>query len=225
MAVNGVARAHLCEREALLGTLRAVGPDAPTLCPPWTASTVAAHLAVSEVGRGAVWAVALPVRRLLGARLTGAALARLQPFFQRTTSRAEEEGWESLLARLEAGPPALFRGETVARIRFLEDWIHHEDVRRANGFGPRPADGRMEEALVESMQAVMSMPELAVPRRQVEAVLPDGRTFRLSERTSVRVSGRPGEIALYLAGRSSVADVTVEGDPADVERLAAGLVF
>ena len=34
-----------------------------------------------------------------------------------------------------------------------ENWIHHEDVRRANGEGPRPADPEIDEILWGSLKA------------------------------------------------------------------------
>ena len=46
------------ERAALCNTLRAVGPDAPTLCTGWTARDLAAHLVVREhapIGSLGIW--------------------------------------------------------------------------------------------------------------------------------------------------------------------------
>ena len=220
-----VAQVHARERDQLLATLREVGPDAPTLCAPWTASTVAAHLVVSEAGRGVPWAAALPLRQVLGARITGALLTRMAPRFEQGTRRAEARGWPWLLERLEAGPPRLFRLGRLARIRLLEDWIHHEDVRRGSGRGPRPADPYLDASIRASMQAVATLPEFAAPRQSLEARFPDGSTMRLSDDVKVRIAGPPGEVVLFLAGRHAVAEVDVDGDPADVAALTDSLRF
>ena len=211
--------AHTIERGSLLATLTEVGPDAPTLCAPWTASTVAAHLVVSEARAGVPWVAALPVRRVIGARLAMAALERLGPTFDRTTARAEERGWPWLLHRLSLGPPRLFRLPAAAGVRLLEDWVHHEDVRRANGMGPRPSSPALDAALLDGVRAVTALPELAAPRRAVEAVLPDGTVLRISDDPSVRLAGHIGEVLLYLAGRQQVAEVEVSGDPEAVAAL------
>src|SRR4051812_36111592 len=47
------------ERTALRDTLRATGPDAPTLCEGWTARDLAAHVVVREhapIGALGIWA-------------------------------------------------------------------------------------------------------------------------------------------------------------------------
>ena len=220
-----VAVLHRAEREQLLETLRAVGPDAPTLCSPWTASTVAAHLVASEAGRGVPWAGALPLRVVLGARVTGALLQRLAPRFEQGTRRVEARGWPWLLERLDAGPPRLFRIDRIARIRLLEDWVHHEDVRRANGRGHRPSDPAFDALILDSMRAAATMPELAEPRRTLEARFPDGTIMRLSDEVKVRITGSPSEVVLFLAGRHQVADIEVDGAPDDVAAVTGSLSF
>jgi uncharacterized protein (TIGR03085 family) len=216
---------HRLERTSLLETLRDVGPAAPTLCHPWPASTMAAHIVVAERGGGAGWALALPLRRLLGARITTGAIRRLNPVMVRSMERAEGRGWPWLLERLAAGPPRLFRMAAPARVRLLEDWIHHEDIRRANGRGPRSADAALDQALLTSMQAVARLPEFTAPRQSLEATFPDGTVLRLSDRPTVRIAGPPGEVLLFVAGRVDVAQVEVEGDADEVAGLAATLAF
>lgn len=213
------------EREALCATFERVGPAAPTLCEPWTTSTIAAHLAVSEAAGGAPLGLTYPIRRVVGARATGAALRRLAGVSERVTRRTEARGWAWLLDRLRRGPPALYSLPALARIRFLEAWIHHEDVRRATDPTPRATGPDVEEALVEAMITVARMPEFAVPRRGVRVVLPDGRSFQTTDEVLVTATGDPGEILLWVAGRGTVADVVIEGDRGAITALANGLAF
>lgn len=213
------------ERRALCTTFEQVGPGAPTLCEGWTASSIAAHLVVSESLGGLPLGVSYPIRRMIGARATQATLRRMGGGIQRANERTERRGWTWLLERLRPGPPALYALPALALIRLPEAWVHHEDVRRAADPTPRPTTDQVDEALAESMAALTRMPELAVPRRGLRAVLPDGRSFQTSDDVRVTVTGPPGEVLLWMAGRRSVAAVTVDGADEDVEALAAGLTF
>lgn len=94
----------------------------------------------------------------------------------------------------------------------MEDWIHHEDVRRANGLEPRPSDEHLDAALVGGFELMVAMPEFAAARRHIGVRLPDGRTLNGRDQTRVVVSGPPGEVLLALAGRARVADASVDGD-------------
>ena len=48
------------ERSALVETMRATGPDAPTLCEGWTTRDLAAHLVVREARPDAAAGVIVP---------------------------------------------------------------------------------------------------------------------------------------------------------------------
>lgn len=214
---------HRRERAALVGSLESLGPDAPTLCPPWTAATLASHIVAPEQGAGFAWALGWPARRMLGPQRTAGAMRRLEPAMTAAMARAERRGWHWLLARLEAGPPRLFRLSTLARVRLLEDWIHHEDLRRANGLGPRPRDEQLEAATVEGLELLARMPEFADARRRIAVRLPEGLTIGSGDDTEAVVVGPPGEVLLALAGRGQVADVTVEGETSRLDPV--GLRF
>jgi uncharacterized protein (TIGR03085 family) len=211
------------ERAELLNTLRAVGPAAPTLCNGWTAHDIAAHLAASEAQRGIPLAMAYRARRLLPPRPASALMRRLQALGERQNGRMHRRGWDDSLRRLEAGPPSAFEARTIAPIRFVEEWVHHEDVRRANGRGPRATN---DDALWSCGQDLVRFISYLPGREVVEAVLDDGRRLRIGgEGADVRVTvaGRPGEVLLWLAGRTDAADVTVDGASADVARLVGRL--
>jgi len=204
---------HLAERAELLRTLRRWGPDAPTLCSDWPARRLAAHLVVSEQGAGLPLALSYPLWRVLSARTAAPILGRLTDTGYRQMDRAENRGWEWLLRRLEAGPPRVFALRLVAEARLIEEWIHHEDVRRGNGEPPRQMDEGQGAALLNGMLTIMRLAVFADARSGVEAALPDGRTYRVGDgESTVRVRGDVGEIALWVAGRGSAARVEVTGD-------------
>ncbi len=200
------------ERAQLLDTLTTLGPDAPTLCAPWRASTLASHLVVSELGAGLPWAVGWPLRRLVGAERATAAVQRMQPVMLRSMRWAERRGWPWLLAKLRAGPPRLLRRGTLSTVRLLEDWIHHEDLRRANDLPPRTASTALDAALTAGLELLASMPEFADRRAQIALRLPDGTVINDLASPRLTVSGPPGEVLLALAGRDHVAQVDLAGD-------------
>ena len=223
-----VSRADLrslrrAERAELLETLHAVGPDAPTLCEGWTAHDVAAHLAASEAQRGIPLATVYRVRRLLAPRAAGVLMRRLQAIGERQNDRTKRRGWDESLSRLSAGPPPAFEARTIAPIRFIEEWVHHEDVRRANGRTTRPTD---DDALWSCGQELVRFVSYLPGREVVEAVLDDGRRLRIGGDDAdvrVTVAGCPGEVLLWLAGRTGAADVTVEGAAEDIAVLLGRL--
>jgi len=204
---------HLAERAELLRTLRRWCPDAPTLCSEWTARRLAAHVVVSEQAAGIPLAASYPLWRLLSARTAAPILSRLTDTGERQMDRAEARGWKWLFRRLEAGPPRAFALRLVAEARLVEEWIHHEDIRRGNGEPPRQLDERQTDALLCALLAIARLPVFADARRGIEAVLPDGRTYPLGDgEPTVRVRGDVGEIALWIAGRGSAARVDVTGE-------------
>jgi uncharacterized protein (TIGR03085 family) len=204
---------HKQERTELLATLRRVGPDAPTLCDEWPVRTLAAHLVVSEQQAGVPLALSYPLWRILPATVTGALLRSIEGPANRRMAKVQERGWEWMLRRLEAGPPRVYGVRLVAEVRLLEEWIHHEDMRRANGEGPRPLDPSLADRLVAGMAAISRFRFFAAPRQGIKAVLPDGSEYQVGTGpTPVRVEGDVGEVTLWLAGRQSAAQVSVSGD-------------
>lgn len=199
------------EREDLVDTLRAVGPDAPTLCGRWSASDIAGHIVTSEQAYGVPMFVGDIVRRALPPRVTRRGIESLQSVGDRMISRAKRDGWGPLLERLGAGPPLLFRTGSLADLRLVEEWIHHEDIRRANGLEPRPASD-VDAALWDAGMTITRYPEFMPGREEVQIETPDGQKHRLGSNPRVRVVGRPGELLLYLAGRGAAAKIEVHGD-------------
>lgn len=204
---------HVAERAELLATFSAAGPEASTLCSEWPVRTLAAHLVVSEQYAGLPMAVSYPLWRLLSARAGQAMRDAITGPMLRNMARAEARGWDWLLGRLSAGPPRLFGLRVIAEVRLLEEFVHHEDVRRANGEGPRPANAALDTQLVEAMLTMRGIAQFAEPRHGVEVSFTDGQTYRLGPGPArTRVVGRPGEVLLWIAGRGSVAAVEVTGE-------------
>jgi uncharacterized protein (TIGR03085 family) len=136
-------------------------------------------------------------------------------------ARAAEKakGYSNLVSRLRAGPPVgLWRVPGVRTLaNGLEYFIHHEDVRRANGRGPRAEIADLDE-LCWRMSGFLGR-RLARGTRPfgLEMVTPDGRrrSFDAPSKATLTskatLSGRPTELALYAAGRRSAAEVSLSG--------------
>ena len=182
------------ERMELCDLLLELGPDAPTLCEGWTTSDLAAHLVLREHFHR--WSDA-----------------------QRATEKAE--GLPAMVARLRAGAPLIPWRVPRARNLFngLEYFIHHEDVRRANGREPRPPITDLE-ALSWRMIG-LSARRLARRIRPygLELVRPDGQRRRYGSGDMATISGPASEMVLYLSGRRTAARVTLEGVLAAVDTV------
>ncbi len=120
-----------------------------------------------------------------------------------------------LVARIRSGPPSgFFRIGWVRSFPNLNEFfVHHEDVRRANGLGPRTLAPELETALGRNVRR--SSRYLGRRLRDAGLEIEWGGT---SERLRVRpgeptalLSGPPGELLLYVFGRQSAARVEVTG--------------
>src|SRR5215467_14640980 len=114
------------ERRSLCDVFDELGPDAPTLLEGWTAHDLAAHLFLREHDLLAAPCLVLPGPFARFAERRRAALAARY-----------DDAW--LLERIRSGPPwGFFRLGWVRSLANLNEYfVHHEDVRRANGMGPR----------------------------------------------------------------------------------------
>ncbi len=196
------------ERRALCDLLDELGPEAATLLPGWRTTEMAAHLLSRDLRPDAIPGMVLPVASGWTDRV------------QR--GMAESVAYDDLVRRLRGGPPRLSAGRLPGGWRAdLHEWfVHHEDVRRANGLGPRP-DGPEQRGLDDAAWGVLPVfgPVLA---RRVDAtvvlVSEDGRRRRVRRGPGVvEVHGRPSEVLLALFGRRDVAAVHAIGDPEAVE--------
>lgn len=120
------------ERATLCNLFDHLGPDAPTLLDGFTTKRLAAHLLLRERDPLAAPGLVLPGPPARLAERRTAAIVEHREF-----------GW--IVDRLRSGPPfGFFRLGWVRDFPSLNEFfVHHEDVRRANGLGSRedlPAD-------------------------------------------------------------------------------------
>jgi uncharacterized protein (TIGR03085 family) len=189
------------ERDQLCDLLEEAGPQAPTLLDPWTTQDLAAHLCLREHDVLAAPGLVVP-----------GAWGR---FAERRRVALKDAAFTDLIGSIRSGPPpGFFTVPWVRRFPNLNEFfIHHEDVRRANGFGPRTNPPAEEAALFRN---IARAPWL-LSRRLRSAGLElewDGTgqviTARRGQPTA-RVRGLPGELLLFLFGRRNVADVAISG--------------
>lgn len=194
------------ERQALVQTMSAAGPDAPTLCGTWTVRDLAAHLIVRE-------------RRPDAA--PGIMLKPFAPYLERVQDKVAERPFPQLLEEIAGGPPWFLR-PVDSLMNLTEMYVHHEDVRRAEpGWEPRELSAADEDRL---WKVLTGLSRMAYRKSAVTVALttPDGRrtvAHQVGDRTVV-LAGKPSELLFHAFGRNAVR-LEATGDPADVEAVYA----
>jgi uncharacterized protein (TIGR03085 family) len=192
------------ERAALCDTLERLGPDAPTLCAGWTTADLAAHLVVRERNVAAAPGVVL-----------GGPFAA---YTARAMEREKARGYGALLARLRTGPPA-FMLATMAGVNVSENWVHHEDARRANGEGARPEDPDTARILARVTRRMAKFQARRMSPCGLALDLPDEMIIVRAGHPTAVMAGPIGECVLFLNGRRAAAQVELNGDPEAIDRL------
>ncbi|OBG41524.1 TIGR03085 family metal-binding protein [Mycobacterium sp. E3198] len=190
------------ERVKLCDSFDELGPSVPTLLDGWTAHDLAAHLVERE-------------RDLLG----GPCLVLPGPFGRfaerRRVRLARLHDFAALVALVRSGPPiGFFRiGWVRGMANLNESFVHHEDLRRANGLGVRDLTPAMDAGLWRNVRRGGRFLSRRLRGCGLEVVWAG-----TSERVLVRpgsptavLSGPPGELLLYLFGRQAAAKVEVSG--------------
>ncbi|MEV4129434.1 TIGR03085 family metal-binding protein [Nocardia sp. NPDC049707] len=195
------------ERRALVETMSAVGPDAPTLCGGWTVRDLAAHLVVRERRPDAS---------------PGIMLKPLAGYLESVQAKAARRPFPELLAQVRSGPPWWSPLKPVdAVVNLTEMFVHHEDVRRgAPGWEPRELPAADEDKLWSTLRRVGRMAYRKAPVT-VELATPDGRravVHTKSGTAQVTLTGKPSELLLHAFGRDEVR-IETAGDPADVRAV------
>jgi uncharacterized protein (TIGR03085 family) len=200
-----IVMTHLArlERDALCDTFAATGPDAPTLCSPWTAADLAAHLVVRERRPDLAPGIWLP-----------ALASRLERGMQGYAARP----WPELVDLVRTGPPAWSPTRVAAvddSVNFLELFVHHEDVLRGDGgVGPRrELTERQSRALWKALRRLGGAYFRRVPAGVILRT-PDGDSHQprsTSELGTVVLEGAPSELVLVAFGRRRVAAVEATG--------------
>jgi uncharacterized protein (TIGR03085 family) len=221
------------ERQALCDLLAKVGPDQPTLCAGWQTGDLAAHLVLRERRPDA------------GAGVMGGPVAR---YTRRVQARlADRRSFAQLVGIIRSGPPRLsVFGLPGAdeKLNLVEYFVHHEDVLRAQpDWQPRKVDTELADELwdrlslarlmlrkapvgVELVRAGTSQGEANSYAAEHGTHLGQGSGRRARVRITakartpvVTVTGDPIELTLWTMGRTSVADVHMDGADADVAAL------
>ena len=210
------------EREELCDLFLELGPDAPTLCEGWTTADLAAHLVVRERDPRASLGILMPDR--FGERT------------ERLMAVQKAKGYEQLVARVRSGPPRFpWRVPKLRTLLNLNEYVvHHEDVRRANGMGPRTdrpdLDGEVWSMLrrgakmmtrkVKGTGLVLRRADARISSDEIVA-----RKAADGEGTAT-LTGAPVDLLLYLFGRRGAAQVELTGPPeavAAVEQAKFGI--
>jgi uncharacterized protein (TIGR03085 family) len=196
------------ERAALVETMRAAGPEAPTLCGDWTARDLAAHLVLRERRPDA--AAGILVSKLAG--------------YTERKQRQLSEGtqWPELLDLVASGPPVYSPFKLLdPLVNTTEMFIHHEDVRRAApGWRPRNLDRDTTSALRRQVKLAARMTLGRAPAT-VTLREPDGTTLAsVGKGPQLAITGAAPELLLFLFGRDA-AEVEFTGDGDVVEQVRA----
>jgi uncharacterized protein (TIGR03085 family) len=198
----------LKERHALCDTLVRYGPDAPTLCTGWLTADLAAHLLARERRPDAGPGI-----------LVGGPFAR---HTRNVMDAYKAKGYDAMIGELRAGPPRWFRVGPMAGLNVGENWIHHEDVRRANGEAPRPGDPELDEMLWNSLPTGTFIARQKIKGAGLTLRTPDGRERVVKDaEPRVTITAAPGELVLFMSGRQEAADVGYEGMPEAIALIKA----
>lgn len=202
-------------RELVARTATDLGPDAPTLCSPWTVRDLLAHLVVRESRVDALPGVGLPV-----------------PALQRHTEQVQEKVATRPFARLveevRGGPARLWPTrlpalDTVVNVTELS--IHHEDMTRARAdWEPTPLPEGVPGQIWGTVRTAGRMLYRSAPCGVVAVAPGHGRVALRRPpqgRGSVVLTGDPLELALHAFGREQVARVDATGADRDLAALAA----
>jgi uncharacterized protein (TIGR03085 family) len=197
------------ERSELCDLFLAIGPDAPTLCEGWTTFDLAAHLVVRENDpRGGLVILGGDRFAALEGRLMGG---------------ARGQGYEQLVERLRSGPPLFpWRLPGLRGALNMTEWfVHHEDVRRANGRGPRGDRPDLDAALWTILRRTAWLMLRGVSGAGVALEAHGfGEVPARGRGPSARVTGAPQELVLFLNGRRGHAEVEITGPDDAVAALA-----
>lgn len=201
-------------RRLIAATATDLGPDAPTLCDPWSVRDLLAHLVVRESRPDALPGVAAPV-------------PALQRHTESVQDRVAARDFDDLVGQVVAGParwwptrlPALDRMVNTAELA-----IHHEDMVRAQpGWEPTEMPEEVQTQLWRTLPTAGRLLYRSAPVGVVVVAPGHGRAALRrppAAAGTVVLRGTPLELVLHAFGRDEYAQVVTEGADADVVALA-----
>jgi uncharacterized protein (TIGR03085 family) len=207
----------LRERHELCDLMLELGPDVPTLCGDWTAFDLAAHLSIRE--RNPLSAPGIIVG------------GPFESFTQKLMQKEQRRGFEAVVARVRTPPKGPLSVPAVrAAMSLVEYTVHHEDVRRPNGLGPRTD---RDDLQVEIWKKARPLSGLIVRKARIGPVSLDLRATGAVDESHragkgadvVHVTGPPVELLLFLYGRQAIAEVEVTGTDPDAVQTAKTASF
>lgn len=186
------------ERALLAKSFVEFGPHAPTLCAGWQAQDLLEHLIIRE-------------------RHPLAMLPGNSSYHKRLQAQLRTQDFAELVAQWGKGcyRPFSIRKFGDALLNGVEHWVHHEDLRRAQGLGPRELAEADAEYLASSLKVLRWLIQSSKP-----VLLESDGFMRVAAAGSngvvakgddvIHVRGPVGEIVLWLFGRPG--EVEVIGD-------------
>ncbi len=203
-----MTRYAFAERLALANLLEEVGPQAPTLCGTWTTRDLAAHLLLRErridAGAGIV------IKRLADRTARVQAEIASRPYGELLRDIRNPPWWSPL------ANPILDEA-----VNLTEMFVHQEDVRRARpGWEPRDLSAEFERALFKQVRRRTRL-VLRKFRAVIHLEMPGYGAARAGAggADTVRISGTPGELLLFLFGRQEHSRAVLDGPPKTVDAL------
>ena len=157
------------------------------MCEGWDTLDLAAHLVAREARSDA--AIGLVVPFLAG-------------HLQNVMDKYKAKGYEPLVAMLRTGPPWMHRTGPLATANVNENFVHHEDVRRAGGRSRRARSTPEMEQILWKMLGFGAMRKKSIPGVALDAAHArrprEGR--RPKDGAPVAMTGATGELTLYHVG-------------------------
>lgn len=203
-----MAHYAFAERLALADSMAKVGPEAPTLSGNWTVRDLLAHLLLRERRPDASPGIVI---KRLAARTRQVQESIAAGDFHDLLRLFRRPPWWSPLSNV-------LLDETV---NLVEMFVHHEDVRRAqSGWSPRDLPVGLETALFRRVRWLARLSLRRFPA-VIHLESPGFGAIRGGRGgvDVVTLSGRPGELMLYLYGRQAHALVEATGPQPVVGRL------
>ncbi|HCT76017.1 MAG TPA: TIGR03085 family protein [Micromonosporaceae bacterium] len=196
------------ERLAMADLMAEQGPAAPTLCGEWTVRDLAAHIILRE-------------RRPDAAG--GIVLKRLAGYAERVQREIAAHDFPDLLRQLRNPPwwSPISNPLLDEQVNLAEMFVHHEDVRRAQpGWEPRDLSQDLQRELWTQARRRCAL----VLRRFRAVIHVEAPGFGAARGgaggpDTLRLSGAPGELLIFLYGRQAHCHTIIDGPSALAEKL------